>query len=142
MFGARLASIGVAIAGVAAAAAGATAWSTLAEELLIGAGSAIAVSALVLRAVERWLPAHVFIYIFVAAFGAAGCAALVADTALWSLIERPLALRVDGTALVAVALMLAFAEATLTGMVVAILVAYRPGCLATFDDRRYLRSTR
>ncbi len=51
-------------------------------------------------------------------------------------------MRVDGAALIAVALMLAFAEATLTGMVAAVMVAYRPNCLVTFDDRRYLRSAR
>lgn len=35
-------------------------------------------------------------------------------------------------------LLLAFAEATLTGMVVTIFVVYRPDWVGTFDDARYL----
>jgi len=34
---------------------------------------------------------------------------------------------------------LAFGEATVTGMLTTLLVVYRPGWVATFDDARYLR---
>lgn len=138
MFGAPLAYVGIAIAGGLAAFFGATTWEHLAAELLIAGGLAIGVSWLVLRLVERFLPAQVFVFIFVAAFAAAGCASFVADAALWATTADLASHGLDGTALAAVALLLAFGEATLTGMIVALFVAFRPRWLASFDDARYL----
>jgi uncharacterized membrane protein len=89
---------------------------------------------------ERRLPPNFFVYIFVAAFfgaalafsaaGLAGAAALVGGAGMPADI-------VFGE-YVPYLLYLAFAEATLTGMVVTLAVVYRPRWVATFDDRRYL----
>jgi uncharacterized membrane protein len=87
-------------------------------------------------AVRRWLPNHLFVYIFARAYlgsfiacgGAAGLALLLGPLPAGSQLDdlwlvRPIA---------------AFGEAFLTGMLVAILVAYRPSWLATYSDRLYL----
>lgn len=87
-------------------------------------------------AMRRWLPKHLFVYIlgraylgsFIACGLADGMALLLGPLQpgsqlddLW--LARPIA---------------AFGEAFITGMLVAVLVAYRPGWLATYSDRLYL----
>jgi uncharacterized membrane protein len=138
MFGARLALLGIAIASALAAVVGPAAWHALPRDLLLGGALPVAVSTLVLRFVETRLPAHVFIYIFVAGFLAGGLATFAADAVVLFATPAPGALGVETGALAVIALLLAFAEATLTGMLVSIMVAYRPAWLASFDDRRYL----
>lgn len=90
-------------------------------------------------AIRRWLPHHLFIYILgrgffstVAAFALAGALALwVGDVprgtdAMDLMIGRWLA---------------AWGDAFMTGMFVAIFVAFRPQWLATYSDRIYLPRT-
>lgn len=85
---------------------------------------------------RRWLPAHLFIYILGRAF---------LGTMLMTALAGALALLADGAPLgslagdVLVARWLAASgEAFLTGMLVAIFVAFRPHWLATYSDRLYL----
>ena len=105
-------------------------------EIALPVGVALAT----LRTGERLLPANFFVYIFSAAFfgaalafcmaGLAGAAVLVAGAG-------------DDAGLifgeyVPYLFVLAFGEATLTGMLVTLAVVYRPHWVATFDDGRYL----
>ncbi len=101
----------------------------------------VAVTWLVLRFAERRLPPNFFIYIFVGAFfgsalayGAAGLAGAWV-LALGAGVPREL---VFGE-YVPFLLYLAFGEATLTGMLATLGVAYRPRWVTTFDDARYLK---
>lgn len=101
---------------------------------------AAVVSAL-LAVVERWLPPNFFIYVFAVAFGG-GALALAGG----GLAGAVLAVHAAGQPADLVygeflpfLIYLAFAEGTLTGMLLTLAVVYRPAWVATFDDRRYLR---
>lgn len=89
--------------------------------------------------VQRRLPNHPFVYVFVTAFFGGALTALLSQiaraTLLWSLDAGAPA--VDHY-LVAAPLMM-FGEAFFTGGTLAILVVYRPRWVASFDDARYLR---
>lgn len=90
---------------------------------------------------QRRLPPNFFVYIFVGAFfGAAaalGAGGLAAACALAFGAGLPANL-VFGE-YVPYLLFLAWGEAMLTGMVVTLLVVYRPQWIVTFDDARYLK---
>ncbi|MBI5255075.1 MAG: hypothetical protein HY855_01140 [Burkholderiales bacterium] len=87
-------------------------------------------------ALRRWLPNHLFIYILGRGFFATMLAAAAAGAlALWQ-IGAPVG---SEPADVLLARWLAASgEAFLTGMLVAIFVAFRPHWLATYSDRLYL----
>jgi uncharacterized membrane protein len=94
-----------------------------------------------LRATERWLPPNLFIYIFVVAFFGPGLAMFVTGLSASAAV-------VFGGAQSATVIFdqylpylihLGFGEATVTGMLITLLVVYRPAWVTTFDDARYLR---
>ena len=88
-------------------------------------------------ALRRWLPHHPFIYILGRGFlGTALC--LFAARALQTLTGTAQAEVSTGLTLVAQWLM-AWGDAFLTGLMTAILVAFRPQWLATWSDRLYLQ---
>jgi uncharacterized membrane protein len=87
-------------------------------------------------AVRRWLPHHLFVYILgrgffssVLSFAGAGALALLAQ-------QAPAGTEVAD--LLVGRWLAAWGDAFLTGMFVAICVAYRPEWLATYSDRLYL----
>jgi len=88
----------------------------------------------------RHLPNHFFIYIFVNAFfGAAltiGVVGLSVTLLAGLLGIYPLAYLLEEY--LPFYLLMAWAEAFASGMVITILVVYKPEWVATFDDRRYL----
>jgi uncharacterized membrane protein len=88
-------------------------------------------------AVRRWLPRHLIVYILGRGFFATALAATVAGTASALLSGSPRGLGLDD--LILARWLAAWGDATLTGMLVAIFVAYRPQWLATYADRIYLR---
>ena len=89
---------------------------------------------------RRWLPHHPFIYILGRGFlGTALC--LFAARALQTLTGAAHAEVSTGLTLVAQWLM-AWGDAFLTGLMTAILVAFRPQWLATWSDRLYLQPPR
>ncbi len=128
-----LALFGSALAGVALGPL------TAAEALhrLVWLGLVPATLALALgAAVRRWLPNHVFVYILARGFfatllatAAAGWLALWRTGAFAGLSDGDLALARWLTA---------WGEAIVTGMLVAIFVAFRPHWLATYSDALYL----
>jgi len=85
---------------------------------------------------RRWLPPHVFVYILGRGFiGTALC--MFVSGVLYELLYHLLGGVDTGDALVARWLM-AWGDAFLTGMLVAVFVAFKPEWLATWSDRRYL----
>ena len=95
---------------------------------------------LIRRGVERFLPANLFVYIFVAAFfGAAGtvvATGLLASGLLWAADIYPATALVDDY--LPYYVLLGFAEAWLNGAMVTLMVVYLPHWVGSFDDRRYL----
>lgn len=94
--------------------------------------------------IRRWLPHHLFVFILGHGYFAALLAALVTRGAMigWALWTRELqnAGLTIGDQLTG-GLIVAFGEAFLTGMLVAIAVVYRPHWVVTFDADDYLKST-
>jgi len=99
-----------------------------------------AVARLFLAMTERVFPPNFFVYVFAGCFlgaalaFAAGGMAGVAITVLGAGTPSELAFGERAPFLI----YLAFGEGTLTGMILTLLVVYRPEWVATFDDRRYL----
>lgn len=87
-------------------------------------------------AIRRWLPSHLFVYILGRGFIGTALA-LIAGGALATVV-RPLPAGTDTATMLLGHWLMAWGEALLTGMLTAIFVAYRPGWLLTWSDRRYL----
>lgn len=107
---------------------------------LVGLGLLPATCALVIgAATRRWLPRHLFVYVLVRGF-LGTLAATVAGAAftLWQ-VGPPAGLR--GEDLLIGRWLAAWGEAIVTGMLVAVFVAYRPRWLATYSDALYLPRT-
>jgi uncharacterized membrane protein len=139
MFGPALAFVTLALAGAAVTAATGSAWATFPAHILLSAAVPIAVTWGMLRVAETKLPPNYFIYIFVVAFlgGALAMAAAgMANAALVSLVA-PKAIHA-GDDLIAMLAMLGFGEGTLSGMLLSLMVVYRPSWVTTFSDARYL----
>lgn len=85
---------------------------------------------------RRWLPHHLFVYILGRGFFGTFIAVVLPASVPMALGGGP-AGSATGDLLIA-RVLAAFAEATLTGMATAILVAYHPQWLATYADRLYL----
>ena len=83
------------------------------------------------------MPHHLFVYILGRGFFGTLLACAVASAAAGLLLPAPVGGALQTDMLVARVLS-AFGEATLTGMLTAILVAFRPHWLATYTDRLYL----
>jgi uncharacterized membrane protein len=141
LVGAPLALVGTAIAVVLNLTVRDGHWANAALVWLAMGAIPVGTTWLVLRLVERALPANFFVYIFAAAFfgtalslAAAGLAGAVLLT-----VAAGLPAEVVFGEYVPYLLYLAFGEATLSGMLLTLAVAYRPQWVATFDDAHYLR---
>ncbi len=144
MFGRQLALVGLSIVLATvtfnASLKGVDAWQTFALNALVLVVFPVFVAHIILRVVERSLPANFFIYVFVATFFGAGLC-VVSTGALASLL-----LLVSGAYTPDLLLseyfpfyiLLGFAEAWLNGAAITLMVVYCPRWVATFDDRRYL----
>ena len=88
-------------------------------------------------ALRRWLPHHLFVYILGRGFFATGLALGLAGAVSVVLNGVPYGLNADDVMLARV--LAASGDAFITGMFVAIFVAFRPHWLATYADRIYLK---
>jgi uncharacterized membrane protein len=129
---ASLAQVGVALTAV-------TNWNTYSIEIVANGVVPVLVTQIVHRLAQWKLPAHFFVYVFVGAFLGG---ALAMATSRLTLLAYALA---TGTASGSAALssaylpLMALPEALLNGMLVTLLVAYRPQWVSTFDDNCYLQ---
>lgn len=100
----------------------------------------IAITYLIWRLNEWYLPANYFVYIFIAAFFSAGLSILLTGLVsyqLLSVIDNQLPPEtLDQYLLVFIPIM--YPEAFLTGAIMSLFVIYKPQWVSTFDDRRYL----
>ena len=86
--------------------------------------------------VRRWLPQHLFVYILGRGFFATAAAVAGAGVLAALLFGTPPTLNLADVLLART--LAAFGDAFLTGMLVAIFVAFKPEWLATYTDRLYL----
>ena len=87
-------------------------------------------------ALRRWLPHHLFIYILGRGFFATAIATTLAGAG--ATLTHPLPGGLNAGDLMLGRGLAAWGDAWLTGMLVAIFVAFRPEWLATYTDRLYL----
>ena len=90
--------------------------------------------------VERFLPRHFFIFIFVIAFFGSALTAVLQGVLASVLLIAAGAYTFEFIAhnYLPYFLLLGFSEAWLSGFVVTLMVVYKPGWVARFDDRLYL----
>jgi uncharacterized membrane protein len=121
---------------------GSAGWISFGANFLLMAALPVMMSYAIFRAADRHLPNHLFVYIFVSGFIAAGLAMVTCG-----LVSATL-LRVVGTYTSAYLgsqylpffILMGWSEAMLTGMAITLMVVYRPDWVCTFSDERYLKS--
>jgi len=96
----------------------------------------VTLSMLMGAGLRRWLPHHLFVYILGRGFFATALAVAAAGAVAAGLQTAPVGLS-EADLLVA-RWLFAWGDAFITGMLVAIFVAFRPEWLATYADRIYL----
>lgn len=115
-------------------------YTAFAANWLIMGAVPVGMSWLIYRLTDSKLPNHLFIYIFINAFFGAALAIIavgVASTGFIALAEAyPLKYLLEEY--LPYFFLIAFSEAFITGMLVTMMVIYKPEWVATFDDRRYL----
>jgi len=140
MFGRQWAILGLSVVMAAVTVNGGAAWESYALNVLLTAVYPCVAAHVLLRIVERYLPAHFFVYIFCAAFFGAGIA--VVSTGLMSTLLLWLAGIYPAEMLFSEYfpsfILLGFAEAWLNGAAITLMVVYYPHWVGSFDDRRYL----
>ncbi|MGL6072371.1 energy-coupling factor ABC transporter permease [Craterilacuibacter sp.] len=140
MLGPALALWALALVLLAMAALGLGAWQAFGMNFLCMALLPVGLVWAVLRISQRSLPAHFFIYLFVCAFIAGGASLLLAAVAgcmaLFVAGAYSLDLLLDEA--LPFYFLLSWSEAFTSGLVMAVLLVYRPQWVSTFDDARYL----
>ncbi len=139
-FGWALAFIGLSLVLFCVTLNGAAGWQPFAANALLMAGVGIGVSHALHRLIRRFLPRHVFVYIFGNGFFVSALAMMTVGGGSCLLLAA--AGTYPGEYLLSEFLpyvfLLAFSEAWLSGMLTTLLVVYRPGLLTSFDDACYL----
>ncbi len=115
-------------------------YAAFAANWLIMGAVPVGVSWAIYRFSDRKLPNHLFIYVFLNGFFG-GALAVVAvglvSTGFAALADAyPLAYLLDEY--LPYYLLMAWSEAFATGILITVMVVYKPQWVATFDDRRYL----
>ncbi len=119
-----------------------TDWSAFAvNALIIGVVPAMVTQALY-RWIDRKLPNHFFIYIYLCAFLAGALGILASALFVIGLLSISGAYEMDKIVYEYVAYLplLVFPEAVLNGMVMTALVVLKPQWVCSFDDERYIRN--
>lgn len=139
MFGWQLAAVGMSLTLAGATLNGVGDWPAFALNGLIDVCVPVWLSYGLARLMERRLPSHFFIYLFVAAFFGGvltiGVVGLLSSAALIVAGSVPPAQIRD---YLAVYVLLLFPEGFTTGMLMTLAVVYRPEWVISFNDRRYL----
>jgi uncharacterized membrane protein len=140
VFEPALAFIGLNLVLLALVLNGALPWQGFALNALMTAGIGVALGTLVHQAVDRFLPRHFFIFVFLKGFF--GAAFVVVGIGVFSVLLYGL----DGAyawqhllhEYLPYYLLLGFSEAWLSGAILTLMLVYFPGWVATFDDAVYL----
>jgi len=117
-------------------------WEAFGINALMLGGVGVAVSYGVRRLEKRFLPHHFFIYVFVNGFFGAGLTVLAVGAAscLIFMLSGVYSAEYLFSEYFPYFLLLGFAEAWLSGMLMTLLVVYRPDWVMTFEDALYLKN--
>lgn len=109
-------------------------------QALIGVALPVATSWLLFLGSWAWLPRHLFVYLFVAAFlgGALSISTKVIASALLMGVSGTYSWHTISADYLSIWPLLLFPEALLNGMTMTLLAVYRPHWVNTFFDREYL----
>ena len=109
-------------------------------QALIGIALPVATSWLLFLASWAWLPRHLFVYLFVAAFlgGALSISVKILASALLMGMSGAYPWHTISADYLSIWPLLLFPEALLNGMAMTLLAVYRPHWVNTFFDREYL----
>ena len=133
-----LIALGLALTGITLN--GALEWQGWPLNFLLMAVLPVLVASALQRLMERRLPAHFFVFIFIAAFFGAGLTVmlqgLLASAAMVAAGAYSAEFLVNEY--LPYFMLLGFSEAWLSGAIITLFVVYRPEWVAAFDDRRYL----
>jgi len=140
--GPQLAMITLALALVGITLNGALEWQSLPLNFVLMAAVPVFVASALQRLVERRLPTHFFVFVFVVAFFGAGVTVMLQGLLASLAMVAAGAYSIDflTSDYLPYFLLLGFSEAWLSGAIITIFVVYRPDWVAAFDDRRYLAS--
>ncbi|TAH46712.1 MAG: hypothetical protein EYC67_08380 [Betaproteobacteria bacterium] len=140
ILGPRLAIVALALALCGITLNGTTAWLAWPVNFIVTVVVPIIVAAGLKRLVERWLPAHFFIFIFVIGFAGAALAVMAQGAVASVILVLAGAYPADFllNEYLPFFLLLGFSEAWISGAVVTLLVIYKPEWVSGFDDSRYL----
>lgn len=138
--GARLALVALALALTGIAFNGGIDWRAWPINYLSMAVVPVILANSIRKWVERHLPAHFFVFIFVVGF--AGSAVVIMLQGVLASVALAFSGAYEAAYLaneyLPFFLLLGFSEAWLTGALITLFVVYRPEWVVTFDDRRYL----
>ena len=140
MVGPQLALVGAAMVVAIATVLRDGLWASFAIDFVVTGAVPAMVTVGVLRAAERWLTPNFFIYIFVAGFFGAALGMFAAGiiASAIAVLAGALPAGVVSEQFLPYLIYLGLGEATVTGMLLTLLVVYQPAWVSTFDDARYL----
>ena len=119
---------------------GALEWTAWPVNFVFMVAVPVAIASTIQRGIERWLPAHFFIFIFVTSFAGAALTVMLQGAITSTAMVAAGAYSLDFllSDYLPYFLLLGFSEAWISGAIVTLLVVYRPDWVAGFDDSRYL----
>lgn len=136
MFGWQFALMAVSLVLVITTWQGPAGWETFAVNALVMGAVPVLFTRFMLYACQRWLPHNFFIYVFINAFLTGALSMLLSGYAASAVLA--MADYMPASSYLQVIPLLMFGEAFLNGMLMILLVAYKPQWVSTFHDRWYL----
>ncbi|MDE2586472.1 MAG: energy-coupling factor ABC transporter permease [Betaproteobacteria bacterium] len=139
-FGPWLAFVGLSVVLTTITINGAAGWLSYGLNALLMAGVPVLLASGIFRFTDRVLPKNLFVYIFANGFFGSGLTVLGTGLVATGLLAvagaYPISMLTENY--LPYFLLLGFSEAWLGGMVLTLLVVYRPEWVSTFDDSIYL----
>jgi uncharacterized membrane protein len=141
-FGPYLAIAGLSLVLLGVTLFGFSGWESFSANALIMGVLPVSVSYRIFRLVDSRLPNNFFVYIFLNAFVGAAISMAVTGLVVTGLmaVTEAYAASYLASQYLPYFILMSWSEAMLTGMIITILVVYRPELVGTFDDAKYIRN--
>lgn len=142
MEGPYIATIGLAIVVAGISLNGGAGWENYALNVLLTGALPVWLSYGIYRFVDRKLPNNYFVYIFVNAFFGAWACMLLTGCAITAFMWLSGTYRADYLThhYLPYFILIGWSEAMMSGMLMSMMVVYRPQWVSTFDDERYIKN--